>query len=43
MIRHVFRLVWNRKRSTGLILVEILICFLVLAAYGVWVNVRKPA
>jgi putative ABC transport system permease protein len=30
MIRHVFRLVWNRKRSTGLILVEILICFLVL-------------
>ena len=30
MIRHVFRLVWNRKRSTGLILAEILICFLVL-------------
>jgi putative ABC transport system permease protein len=30
MIRHVFKLVWNRKRSTGLILVEILICFLVL-------------
>lgn len=30
MIRHIFRLVWNRKRSTGLILVEILICFLVL-------------
>jgi putative ABC transport system permease protein len=28
--RHVFRLVWNRKRSTGLIMVEILICFLVL-------------
>jgi len=30
MTRHVFRLVWNRKRSTGLILVEILVCFLVL-------------
>jgi putative ABC transport system permease protein len=30
MIRHIFRLVWNRKRSTGLILVEVLICFLVL-------------
>jgi putative ABC transport system permease protein len=32
MIRHVFKLVWNRKRATGLILVEILICFLVLCA-----------
>ena len=30
MIRHVFRLVWNRKRTTGLITLEILICFLVL-------------
>jgi putative ABC transport system permease protein len=30
MMRHVFKLVWNRKRSTGLILVEILACFLVL-------------
>ena len=30
MIRHVFKLVWRRKRSTGLILCEILICFLVL-------------
>lgn len=30
MIRHVFKLVWNRKRSTGLILAELLICFLVL-------------
>jgi putative ABC transport system permease protein len=26
----VFKLVWNRKRATGLILIEILICFLVL-------------
>lgn len=31
MIRHIFRLVWNRKRSTGLILVEVFICFLVLS------------
>ena len=30
MTRHIFRLVWNRKRSTGLILLEVLICFLVL-------------
>ena len=30
MIRHIFRLVWNRKRSTGLILIEVFICFLVL-------------
>ena len=30
MTRHIFKLVWNRKRSTGLIMVEILICFLVL-------------
>jgi putative ABC transport system permease protein len=30
MIRHVFKLVWNRKRSTGLVLIEILACFLVL-------------
>jgi putative ABC transport system permease protein len=40
MIRHVFTLVWNRKRSTGLILVEILICFLVLCgilASGIYV------
>jgi len=30
MTRHIFKLVWNRKRSTGLILLEIMICFLVL-------------
>jgi len=30
VIRHIFKLVWNRKRSTGLITIEILICFLVL-------------
>jgi len=28
--RHIFKLVWNRKRATGLILLELLICFLVL-------------
>jgi putative ABC transport system permease protein len=28
--RHIFKLVWNRKRSTGLIMFEILVCFLVL-------------
>ena len=32
MIRHVFTLVWNRKRSSGLIFTEILISFLVLCA-----------
>ena len=32
MTRHIFKLVWNRKRSTGLILTEILLCFLVLCA-----------
>jgi putative ABC transport system permease protein len=32
MTRHVFKLVWNRRRSSGLILVEILISFLVLCA-----------
>jgi putative ABC transport system permease protein len=47
MIRHVFKLVWNRKRSTGLILVEILICFLVLCgilASGIYVAIQwsKP-
>jgi len=32
MTRHIFKLVWNRKRSTGLILTEVLLCFLVLCA-----------
>ncbi len=30
MIRHLFRITWNRRRANGLILVEILISFLVL-------------
>lgn len=32
MTRHIFRLVWNRKRASGLIFTEILISFLVLCA-----------
>ncbi len=47
MIRHVFTLVWNRKRSNGLIVTEILVSFLVLCivtttlAYYL-VNWRRP-
>jgi len=47
MIRHLFKIVWNRKRINGLILLEIVLSFLVL--YGVTVmatlytvNYRKP-
>ena len=36
MTRHVFKLVWNRKRATGLILLEILICYLVLCGLLAW-------
>jgi len=32
MTRHVMKLIWNRKRSNGLILVELLACFIVLCA-----------
>ena len=47
MIAHLFRLIWNRKRSQGLVLGEILVSFLVLCmvcttiAYFVH-NARKP-
>lgn len=47
MIAHLFRLIWNRKRSQGLVLGEILVSFLVLCmvcttiAYFVY-NARKP-
>ena len=47
MIRHIIRMVWNRKRSTSLLLVELLVSFLVLCvvfsagAYYVD-NWRKP-
>jgi len=47
MIRHLLKLVWNRKRANLLIMVEILISFLVLfpivlmAVHG-WSNYRRP-
>lgn len=47
MIRHIFRMVWNRKRTTALLLVELLVSYLVLCvvfsvgAYYVD-NWRKP-
>jgi putative ABC transport system permease protein len=47
MMRHLFKLAWNRKRASSLILVEILISFLVLCAlftmamHGVS-NYKKP-
>ncbi len=47
MIRHIFRLVWNRKRSNLLIWLEILISFLVVfavvtGAVYYWHNARQP-
>lgn len=32
MIRHLFKLIWNRKRASALVIVEIFVCFLVLFA-----------
>ncbi|HSR97148.1 MAG TPA: FtsX-like permease family protein [Kofleriaceae bacterium] len=47
MIRHLFRLVWNRKRANALVVLEILLCFIVV--FGVLVfgvamadNLRRP-
>ncbi len=47
MIRHLFRLVWNRKRANALLLLEIFFSFLVV--FGVstlglftWSNYRRP-
>jgi putative ABC transport system permease protein len=47
MIRHLFQLVWNRKRANGLIFTEILVSFLVLSVVVTAVfyftnNYRKP-
>lgn len=47
MIRHLIRLVWNRRRSNALVVLEILLCFLVVfgvAVFGVAMasNVRRP-
>jgi putative ABC transport system permease protein len=32
MIRHLFKLIWNRKRANALVITEIFVCFLVLFA-----------
>ena len=32
MIRHLFKLIWNRKRANALVIAEIFVCFLVLFA-----------
>lgn len=47
MIRHALRLVWNRRRSNALILLEIFFCFLVVFVVAVlalfsWSNYRRP-
>jgi putative ABC transport system permease protein len=47
MIAHLFRVTWNRRRRTGLILVEILVSFLILCGLFTFVfyatgNLRKP-
>jgi putative ABC transport system permease protein len=47
MMRHVFTLIWNRKRTNGLMMAEIFVSFLVLfavAALGVYTadNWRRP-
>ncbi|HEY2737348.1 MAG TPA: FtsX-like permease family protein [Thermoanaerobaculia bacterium] len=47
MIRHLFRLVWNRKRTKALIILEIFFAFLVLFVVGtlgifLWDNIHQP-
>ena len=47
MIRHLVTLMWNRKRATGLLILEILLAFVVLFAVGSvgvynWRNYRTP-
>ena len=47
MLRHLFTLMWNRKRANGLLVVEILLAFVVLFAVGsvgvyYWTNYRTP-
>lgn len=47
MIRHLFKLIWNRKRANALVIVEIFVCFLVLFAVSTlslysWTNYHKP-
>lgn len=47
MIRHLFRLTWNRKRATALVFMELLGCFVILCAVGTGLaftvdNWRRP-
>ena len=47
MIRHLFKLVWNRKRTNALIILEIFFAFLVLFIVGtlgifLWDNIHQP-
>ena len=47
MIRHLLRLVWNRKRSTALLMLEIAVSFLVVFALSalalrLLTNFRRP-
>ncbi|OGX91038.1 ABC transporter permease [Hymenobacter coccineus] len=47
MIRHLFTLMWNRKRANGLLVLEIVLAFVVLFAVGsmglyLWGNYRAP-
>ncbi len=47
MIRHLFKLIWNRKRANALVIAEIFVCFLVLFAVSTlsiysWTNYHKP-
>ncbi|MEO8359316.1 MAG: ABC transporter permease [Vicinamibacteria bacterium] len=47
MIRHLFKLIWNRRRANALVITEIFVCFLVLFAVvtlGIYsvLNYRSP-
>jgi putative ABC transport system permease protein len=47
VIRHLFRLIWNRRRANALVIMEIFVCFLVLFAVSTlsiysWTNYHKP-
>ncbi|SDY88683.1 FtsX-like permease family protein [Hymenobacter psychrophilus] len=47
MIRHLFTLMWNRRRANALLVVEIFLAFVVLFAVGtigtnLWANYRQP-
>lgn len=47
MLRHLFTLMWNRRRANALLIIEILLAFVVLFAVGtigadLWSNYRQP-